>query len=97
MGEYRCPVKDKIKPKNHDNTHGDWFSSTCPVLREAIKDAAGAENYERLVRLVGLYLKHFRGDRPLDAAIADIIYDCFIPSSLPKGYDPDGCPDCSDE
>lgn len=52
MGSYKCPLRDKIRPSYHDDYHTDGFSYVCPVLRDAIEQAAKQENYKRLLRLL---------------------------------------------
>lgn len=52
MGSYKCPLSGKLKPKTHDEWHGDMFSYDCPVLREEIETAAYQERYKRLRKLL---------------------------------------------
>lgn len=54
MGSYRCSLRNKLKPASHDEWHPDMVSSICPVLRDAIEQAACSENYKRLKKLLKL-------------------------------------------
>lgn len=59
MGEYRCPIKDDLKPKSHDEFHWDGGSYTCPILRDEIEKAVKTENWRRLAKLSHLAVTHF--------------------------------------
>lgn len=59
MGSYRCPIKNILKPKNHDEYHSDWGSYVCPVLRDEIETAANKEKYTRLIKLIRMGAEHF--------------------------------------
>lgn len=54
MGEYRCKLKNLLKPKSHDEWHWDGASNDCPVLRDEIEAAARNENWKRLKKLIKL-------------------------------------------
>ena len=54
MGEYRCPLKDKLKPNSHNEWHPDWQSYVCPILRDELAKAIENENWKRLKMLIKL-------------------------------------------
>jgi hypothetical protein len=59
MGTYICPIKDKLKPKTHDDSHWDGSSYTCPVLRDEMEKALNKENWKRLKKLSELAVEYF--------------------------------------
>jgi len=54
MGQYKCPLKDKLKPSRHNEWHPDIASNVCPVLREEMQKALDNENWGRLGALMDM-------------------------------------------
>lgn len=54
-------MRTLLNPKGHDEWHGDILSSKCPLLREAIENAAINEEYDQVIKLIHLGEKYNYG------------------------------------